>query len=66
MKLSLHDSEPKGIEGVAPAKLINRVIIGPCEHPVQVRTGIAAALADVGVTDPISRMWMSFIPLRQS
>ena len=63
-KLSLHDNESKGIVGVAPASLINRIIIGPCEHPLHVRVAIAGALKEAGVDDPLGRMWISFIPLR--
>ena len=65
MKLSLHDNAEKGITGVVPATLFNRIIIGPCEHPVQVRAGIASALTDSGVAEPLANMWISFIPLRQ-
>ena len=66
IKLSLHDDKAKAISGVAPASLVNRVIIGPCEHPIHVRASIAGALVEAGVTDPLDRMWMSFIPLRQA
>lgn len=66
MKLSLHDNTDKGVTGVAPATLFNRVIIGPCEHPLQVRASIAMALADAGIEEPLAHMWMSYIPLRQN
>lgn len=64
MKLQLKDNPERGISGVAPETLLNRVIIGPCDYPIQVRAGIAAAMQQVGIVDPIQRMWMSLIPLR--
>lgn len=66
MKLQLKDNPERGVHGVAPHSLINRVIIGPCEYPIQVRTSIAAALEQAGVTEPLQKMWMSLIPLRNS
>jgi hypothetical protein len=66
LKLSLRDDESQDIIGVAPSSLINRVIIGPCEHPMHVRAAIADALTDAGVLDATSKLWMSFIPLRHS
>ncbi len=64
MKLHLKDNPERGITGVAPASLLNRVIIGPCEYPIQVRAAIAAAMTEVGIENPLEMMWMSLIPYR--
>lgn len=65
MKLGLRDDEPKGIIGVAPSGLINRVILGPTAHPVPIRQALASALTDAGVEDPMAKIWVSNIPLRR-
>lgn len=64
MKLSLRDDPERGIVGVAPNKLINRVIIGPCDYPLQVRAGIGMALQQAGISNPLEITWLSLIPLR--
>lgn len=64
VKLKLQDDEAAGVVGVDPAKLISRIIIGPCESPLPIRNAMWGALESVGVADPGERVWMSFIPLR--
>jgi len=64
MKLHLKDDPDRGIIGVAQTTLLNRVIIGPCEYPIQVRAAIASAMTQVGIENPLQMMWMSLIPYR--
>lgn len=64
MKLHLKDDPEKGISGVAPETLLNRVIIGPCDYPIQVRASIGSAMQQAGIANPLEKMWMSLIPLR--
>jgi hypothetical protein len=45
-------------------KLLNKIIIGPCAFPVNVREAFIAALGDAGIKDPESRVVASEIPLR--
>lgn len=66
VRLRLFDDEEAGVVGVAPKTLINRVVIGPCEYPLQVRAAMHQALDHAGVEDIDSKIWMSLIPLRQS
>jgi hypothetical protein len=66
VKLRLFDDEEAGVTGVAPKTLINRVIIGPCAYPLQVRAAMFEAMAQAEVEDIDSKLWMSLIPLRQS
>lgn len=63
-KLKLFDDETRGIHGVAPEGLVNRVLIGPCEYPLQVRLAMREAMTHAGIGDPESKLWMSLIPLR--
>lgn len=65
VKLKLFDDAARDITGVHPSTLINRVIIGPCNHPLQIREALAVVLKDAGVPDPFNKLWMSLIPLRQ-
>lgn len=64
MKLILKDDQDRGITGVAPSTLLNRIIIGPCEYPIQVRAALASAMSDVGIDNPLAKMWMSLIPYK--
>ena len=64
MRLNLKDDPERGITGVAPHTLLYKVIIGPCEYPLQVQAAICDALARAGIIDPISKICMSQIPYR--
>lgn len=64
MKLHLKDDAEKNITGVAPETLVNRVIIGPCDNPIQIRASIGEAMQRAGIENPLQKMWMSLIPLR--
>lgn len=66
MKLHLKDDAAKHITGVAPKTLINRVIIGPCDYPIQVRAAIGDAMTKAEIDNPLDIMWMSLIPLRHA
>jgi len=64
IKLHLKDDPERGITGVAPVRLLNRVIIGPCDAPIQIRASIAAAMQQAGIQNSLEKMWMPLIPLR--
>ncbi len=64
MKLMLRDDPDRGITGVAPATLVERLIIGPSEYPLQIFQSLAAALEEAGVEHPTSKISISNIPLR--
>lgn len=64
MKLHLRDDPGRKIVGVAPATLFNRIIIGPCENPIQIRAALASALDAAGVANVDQIISMSLIPLR--
>lgn len=64
VKVELKDDPEAGVVGAAPETLINRVIIGPCETPLPIRAALGQLMTDTGVQDAWSKIWMSFIPLR--
>lgn len=66
MKIELKDDADRGVKGVAPDGIVNRVIIGPCEYPLQVRAAMENALIGAGVQEAAKRITISFVPLRQS
>jgi hypothetical protein len=63
-KLRLVDEASRGITGIQPSTLLNRIIIGPCEHPAHIREALVAAMEEAGVDAPATKIWMSRIPLR--
>jgi hypothetical protein len=66
VKMKLIDDEAADVRGVAPRTLLNRVIIGPCEYPLQVNFAMRDAMQKVGVENIDDKIWMSLIPLRHS
>ncbi|MGC6400372.1 DUF2971 domain-containing protein [Sphingomonas sp. FW199] len=66
VKLALKDDADAGVVGAAPDTLINRVIIGPCETPIPIQEALGHAMSVAGVQDAWAKMWMSFIPLRDT
>ena len=66
VRLRLFDDDDAGVTGVAPKTLLNRVIIGPCEHPLQVRAAMFSAMTQAEVENIDDKLWMSLIPLRHT
>lgn len=66
LKIPLEDYPEHGITGLAIPRLINRVIIGPCEFPHVTSTAIWTALQNSGVADPSTLIYVSNIPLRHT
>ena len=53
------------LPGLRLTDLLDRVIIGPCEHPIQMAMAFQQLLADIGFDDPDKYIRISNIPLRQ-
>lgn len=66
VKVSLRDDPTQGVIGLAPVTLLNRVIIGPCDHPVPITHALFRAMQAGLIPDPHSIMRVSNIPLRRS
>ena len=63
--VKLRDIPEEGLKDIAPATLVERVIVGPCEHPEAVRQALAATLHEAGAVDAAERVVVSSIPLRR-
>lgn len=65
-KLKLADRSDIGLSTLALPKLLNRIIIGPCEHPWSVFQALYDALLKAGISNPGALLSVSDIPLRTS
>lgn len=63
-KIPLVNYPEEDFTGAEPHELINRIIIGPTQFPVAVRSTFLALLYELGVPDPSSKVVCSGIPLR--
>lgn len=63
-KIPLQNYPDQGFTGAEPRELINRIIIGPTQYPVAVRSTFWAMLDKAGVDDPGTKVICSGIPLR--
>lgn len=66
LKLPLRDHPGDGLIGLAPNLLIDRIIIGPTEHPAVLREAFIDLLAGAGVRNPAAKVVNSNIPLRDT
>lgn len=64
-EVPLRDQPGLGMPWLNPDKLIDRVIIGPCNFPHQVAWAFREILREIGVSAPDSRVVIADIPLRQ-
>jgi hypothetical protein len=64
MKIPLRNVTEEGLNGIEIPEIIERVIIGPTEHSQIVAEAISALLAEAGLKDPRSKVFVSEIPLR--
>ena len=63
-ELPLEDVAEEGLVGMAPAQLINRVIIGPTEHGAALHQAFVDLLDEAGVEEPQTKVSWSDIPFR--
>lgn len=64
VKIPLHDIPEKGLIGASIPKLLNRVIIGPTQFPQAIYQAFTKLLAEAGVSEPHTKIFISDIPLR--
>ncbi|WP_238372432.1 DUF2971 domain-containing protein [Heliomarina baculiformis] len=62
--LSLVDDPDNGLHGAAIPSLLDRLIVGPTEHPYVCGQAFRRILSDVGVADVGKKVFVSDIPLR--
>jgi len=65
VKVNLMDAVDEGLVGVSPKTLLNRVIVGPCEHPIPIGRALIHAMEEANVEEPEDKISLSEIPLRQ-
>lgn len=63
-KIKLKDHPEQGLHGLAPEALVDRVLIGPCEHPEVMAQAFRRTLAEIGVDQANERVHVTGVPLR--
>jgi hypothetical protein len=63
-KIPLKDDLDSGLIGAEIPKLIDRIIIGPSKHPLELRDTFVELLGAARMLDANQRVWVSDIPLR--
>lgn len=66
LKLKLEDRPDRGLGGLDPAIFIDRVLIGPCEHPDVIFRALRETLTNIGVPDAEKKITITGVPLRQN
>lgn len=64
-RIPLKDFPEQGLVGAEIPELVERVIIGPTQYPLPIRTAIVSLLEEAGLKDAQSKVLISDIPLRQ-
>jgi len=64
LKVKLVDHPEKGLTGLEPVQLIDRVLVGPCEHSEVLGQALRQALESAGVADAGNKIIHTGIPLR--
>jgi hypothetical protein len=64
-KFPIKDIPNEGVTGLDLKGLINRVIIGPTQHPFALYKAFVKTLGDAGIEDPHAKVSISDIPLRR-
>lgn len=63
-KIPLLNAPLDGLVGIELNEIVERVIVGPCDHPIETAEALASVLVEEGVSDAQERVYMSGIPLR--
>jgi hypothetical protein len=66
LKIKLMNHPDEGLTGLEPKELIERVLIGPCEHAEVIGQAIWQALETAGVPDAGQKIVYTGIPLREN
>ena len=63
-KIPLKDIPGEGLIGVEIPQILDRIIIGPTEHPIVARQAFVKLLERSGVAEASQKVFVSEIPLR--
>lgn len=66
LKIKLEDQPGRGLVGLEPSALIDRILIGPSEHPEVIAQAISHSLEKIGVRHARSKITFTNIPLRSN
>lgn len=64
LKLKLQDHPEEGLYGIEIPSFLDRILIGPCEHPEPIRAALIALLAKRQVPEPEKKVIVTGVPLR--
>ncbi len=64
-KIPLKDIPEEGLNGIEIPALLDRIIIGPSKYPLAIWEAFRDLLAERGVENPHTKVFVSDIPLRQ-
>lgn len=65
IKLPLKDVPDEGLIGIEVPQLVDRIIVGPTQHPQVIVEALAMLMQEAGVERPHSRIARSNVPLRR-
>ena len=64
LKLRLQNSADEGISGLEINEVLERVLVGPCEHRPVIGAALLSAMTHAEVSAPSTKIWHTGIPLR--
>ncbi|MDF3031415.1 MAG: uncharacterized protein K0R03_1973 [Moraxellaceae bacterium] len=64
LKLKLEDHPAEGLFDLKISSFLDRILIGPCEHPQTIKLALSKLLSDHGIPNPGERIHITGIPLR--
>lgn len=63
-KIPLKSVPEEGLFGIEVGQLVERIIIGPTEFPVEIKEALGSVLESKGIELPYGMIWISDVPLR--
>ncbi|MDZ4074701.1 MAG: DUF2971 domain-containing protein [Hylemonella sp.] len=66
LKLKLEDVPDEGLYGLSMPEFLDKILIGPCEHPEVIAASLASQLKARGFENPENRIHITGVPLRQN
>lgn len=64
LKLKLKDVPEEGLYGLAMPDFLNKILIGPCDHPEVIAASLSSLLRGLGIENPEQKIHITGVPLR--
>jgi hypothetical protein len=64
LKLKLENVPEEGLYGLSMSEFLDRILIGPCEHPEIIAASLASLLSSRGIDNPEKKIHITGVPLR--